>query len=123
MFRYNVRMLFRIHRMKEQARESFRSAAHTSGCAVVKLKDYEPAGEIEGPNTYAVWTALRQTDRPLETGDILEDEAGVLRIAKYIGFETAQWWTPEPRPVMHTAVEQGATETSGTGTDLSAVHG
>lgn len=122
-FRYNVRMVFRIHRMKEQARESFRSAAHTSGCAVVKLKDYEPAGEIEGLNTYAVWMALRQTDRPLETGDILEDEAGMLRIAKYIGFETAQWWTPEPRPVVTTAVEQPPTEMSGTGTDLSAVHG
>jgi hypothetical protein len=123
LFRYNIRMLFRIHRMKEQARESFRSAAHTSGCAVVKPKDYEPAGEIEGANAYAVWAALRQTDRSLATGDILEDEAGVLRIAKYIGFETAQWWTPEPRPATQITVDQPATEMSGTGTDLSAVHG
>jgi hypothetical protein len=89
----------------------------------VKAKDYEPAGEIEGANTYAAWTALRQTERPLETGDILEDQSGVLRIAKYIGFETAQWWAPEPRPTVPIAAEQASTEMSRTGTDLSIVHG
>lgn len=115
-------MLFRIHRMKEAARDSFRWAAHTSGSAVVKPKDYEPAGEVEGPSTYAVWTALRQTERPLETGDILEDEAGVLRIAKYIGFETAQWWVPEPKPVVPPAAEPNV-ELVGSGTDSTAVRG
>jgi hypothetical protein len=118
-------MLFRIHRMKETARDSFRWAAHTSGCAVVKLKDYEPAGEIEAVGAYAAWTSLRTAERPLETGDVLEDEAGVLRIAKYIGFETAQWWVPEPRPAIPTAAERAdvGVDTNGTGTDLSAVGG
>jgi hypothetical protein len=122
-FGYNMGMLFRIHRMKESARENFRWAAHTSGCAVVKPKDYEPAGEIESSSAYAAWTALRQTDRPLETGDILEDEAGVLRIAKYIGFETAQWWVPEPRSATPVALDQPAPEMGGTGTDLSGIRG
>jgi hypothetical protein len=116
-------MLFRIHRMKETARDSFRWAAHTSGCAVVKPKDYEPAGEIEAASAYAAWTTLRNAERPLETGDVLEDDAGVLRIAKYIGFETAQWWVPEPRPVISLTTAQAAAETNSTGTDLSAVHG
>ena len=116
-------MVFRIHRMKEQARENFRWAAHTSGSAVVKPKDYEAAGEIDGSSAYAVWTALRQTDRPLETGDILEDETGALRIAKYIGFETAQWWVPEPRPAAPVAAAEPVGEMSAPGTDLSIVHG
>ena len=123
MFGYNVRMVFRIHRMQEQARENFRWAAHTSGSAVVKPKDYEPAGEIEGSSAYAVWVALRQTDRPIETGDILEDDAGVLRIAKYIGFETARWWVPEPRPAIQADPEQTPSGSTGTGTDLTIVHG
>ena len=116
-------MLFRIHRMKPPARDTFRWAAHTSGSAVVKPKDYEPAGEIEAASPYAAWTSLRNTGRPLETGDVLEDETGVLRIAKYIGFEGAQWWVPEPRPAAVLSPEQAGVDTSSTGTDLSTVHG
>ena len=91
------RMIFRIHRMKDAPRESFRWAAHTGGVAIAKPKDYERAGEIDSPSPYAAWTSLRESDHPLETGDILEDDSGTLLIAKYIGFEKAQWWVPEPQ--------------------------
>ena len=94
---YNGGMRYRIHRMKEPAREAFRSAAHTSAPAVAKPKDYELSGEIEAENSYAAWVALRESERPLQTGDILEDETAALQIAKFIGFEPAQWWTPEPK--------------------------
>jgi hypothetical protein len=91
-------MLFRIHRMNQAARETFRSAVHASGQAIAKPKDYEPGGEIYASNAYAAWSELRASTRPLETGDILEDEHGQLRIAKYVGFEAAQWFVPEPKP-------------------------
>lgn len=94
---YNGAMRYRIHRMKEPAREAFRSAAHTSAPAVAKQKDYEVSGETEAENAYAGWVALRETEHPLQTGDILEDETGALYIAKFIGFEPAQWWVPEPK--------------------------
>jgi hypothetical protein len=94
---YNGAMRYRIYRMKEPAREAFRSAAHTSAPAVAKPKDYELSEETEGENTYAAWVSLRETEHPLQTGDILEDETGALYIAKFIGFEPAQWWVPEPK--------------------------
>jgi hypothetical protein len=93
-------MLFRIHRMKEAARESFRWAPHTGGLAIVKPKDYDLAGDTEGATVYGVWSALRQGGEPLRTGDILEDEAGKLWVAKYIGFENAQWWVAEVKAVV-----------------------
>jgi hypothetical protein len=99
MFLYNCLMLFRIHRMKEAARENFRWAAHTGGLAIVKPKDYELAGDAEGATVYGVWTALRQSAERLWTGDILEDETGKLWVAKYIGFESAQWWVAETKTV------------------------
>jgi hypothetical protein len=95
--RYNSAMLFRIHRMNRAAREAFRSAVHAAGQAIAKPKDYEPGGEIQAPNAYAAWAELRASACPLETGDILEDEQGQLHIAKYIGFEAAQWFVPEPK--------------------------
>ncbi len=91
-------MIFCIHRMKDAPRENFRWAAHTGGVAIAKPKDYERAGEIDSPSPYAAWTSLRESDHPLETGDILEDDSGTLLIAKYIGFEKAQWWVPEQKP-------------------------
>jgi hypothetical protein len=101
---YNGAMRYRIHRMKEPAREAFRSAAHTSAPAVAKPKDYELSEETEAKNAYAAWVALRETEHPLQTGDILEDETGALYIAKFIGFEPAQWWVPEPKvPVTMTS--------------------
>jgi hypothetical protein len=88
--------------MKQPAREIFRSSAHTSGSAIAKPKDYEPAGEVESTNVYSAWTALRATERQLQTGDILEDEHGTLHIAKFIGFERAEWWLPEAKPTSPT---------------------
>jgi len=90
--------VFRIHRMKEAPRQQFRSAPHVSGAANVKPKDYEPSGEVEAENEYAAWAGLRNSERPLAVGDILETSAGVLRICKYVGFEEARWFVPEPDP-------------------------
>ena len=42
---------------------------------------------------------LRESDKPLGVGDLLESEDGQLRICKYVGFEPAQWMQPEPAAV------------------------
>lgn len=86
---------FRIHRMKESARQSFRWAPHVSGSADVKIKDYEIAEVLEAENEYAAWAQLRASERPLAVGDMLENEAGELKICKYVGFEAARWIVPE----------------------------
>ena len=87
--------LYKIHRMKEHPRQSFRWAAHAAGVAAVKPRDYEPAGELEAPSAYAAWSRLQNTDQSLDVGDLLEDEAGVLRIFKFVGWEEARWQLPE----------------------------
>jgi hypothetical protein len=89
---------YQIHRMKDPHRQQFRWAPHTSGTTVVKPKDYEPRTVVEAASPYAVWLMLRDTEEPLEVGDLLEAEAGELRIYKYIGFEEARWFVPEPPP-------------------------
>jgi len=89
---------YRIFRMKEQARLSFRSAPHTSGETAVKLKDYLEAGIIEAASTYEAWESLRASAEPLEVGDVLESELGGIKICKYIGFEDAKWILPEVKP-------------------------
>ena len=94
---------YRIHRMKDTPRESFRWAAHTGGLAVVKPKAYQPGGEVEAATPYAAWKQLSSEGTPLLPGDVLESIAddsspGALQIAKYIGFEPAQWFVPEPKP-------------------------
>ena len=38
---------------------------------------------------------MRDAGTPLEPGDLLEAEAGGLRIFKFVGFEEAQWTLPE----------------------------
>ncbi len=93
---------FRIHRMKDAPSENFRWSAHTGGVAVVKPKDYEPSGEVEAPTSYAAWKMLTVEGRPLRPGDVLEalgeaSAPGELQIAKYIGFEPAKWYAPEPK--------------------------
>jgi len=90
--------VYRIHRMKEVPRQQFRWAPHVSGCASVKPKDYEASGGIEAGSEYEAWRLLRATEQPLEVGDLLENEKGELRICKYVGFDTAQWVVPEPKP-------------------------
>ncbi|HLH02169.1 MAG TPA: hypothetical protein VKX25_05330 [Bryobacteraceae bacterium] len=98
---------YRIHRMKDSPQENFRWAAHTGGLAVVKPKDYEQGGEeeLKGDNPYEIWKRLSASRRPLRPGDLIEqladDPAAAPRmwIAKYIGFEPAQWFVPAPAPV------------------------
>jgi hypothetical protein len=92
--------------MKDAPRQQFRSAAHVSGAATAKPKDYECAAEIEAENEYAAWALLRNTEHPLHVGDLLEAVSesgdGRLRICKYVGFEEARWLVPElpPHPVL-----------------------
>ena len=90
--------VFRIHRMKDVPRQQFRWAPHVSGIANVKRKEYDPSGEVGAENEYAAWAMLRNSERPLGVGDILETSAGDLRICKYVGFEVARWFVPEPHP-------------------------
>ena len=90
--------VFRIHRMKEAPRQQFRWAPHVSGAASVKLKDYEPAEEVDAENEYAAWQLLRTSEKPLEVGDLLETPAAELRLCKYVGFDEAQWFIPAPPP-------------------------
>jgi hypothetical protein len=94
---------YRVHRMKESLREPFRWTAHTGGLATVKPKDYEAVEEAEAPTPYALWKQFQASGSPLHPGDVLEtmqEDAvpGPLQITKYIGFENAQWFVPEPKP-------------------------
>jgi hypothetical protein len=88
---------FRIFRMKEGPRQQFRWAPPSSGVVAVKPKDYEEAETVQGENLYALWASLRDTPRALAVGDILQTDTGELRIYKFIGFEEARWWFPEPK--------------------------
>lgn len=81
--------------MKESVRQQFRWAPHTIGMTVAKPKDYEVVFEGESATPYSLWQELKETNHPLQLGDILESEAGELRIYKYVGFEEAQWQVPE----------------------------
>ena len=87
---------YQIHRMKDHHRQQFRWAPHTSGTTVVKPKDYEPGTMVEAASPYAAWLMLRESEQALEVGDLLESAEGELRIYKYIGFEEARWFVPEP---------------------------
>jgi hypothetical protein len=89
---------YQIHRLKETQRQQFRWAPHTPGVTVVRLKDYEPGSVIEAASPYALWLGLRETDRAIAVGDLIEQDSGELRILKYIGFEEARWYVPEPAP-------------------------
>jgi hypothetical protein len=84
--------------MKDGPRQQFRWAPHVSGAANAKPKDYELSGEAEAENEYAAWALLRGSDAPLMVGDILELPGGQLRICKYVGFDEARWFIPEPPP-------------------------
>jgi hypothetical protein len=87
---------YQIHRLKELPRQQFRWAPHTPGVTVVKLKDYEPGPSIEAASPYALWLALRETEQAIAVGDLIEVPGVELRILKYIGFEEARWYVPEP---------------------------
>ena len=93
---------YRIHRIRETMKEQFRWAAHTGGTAVVKPKDYEVGIEADAETPYALWSDMRAEGTPLCPGDVLEtlnedSLPGELQIFKYIGFEPAKWWVPEPK--------------------------
>lgn len=90
---------YRVYHMKDSLRQQFRWAPHVSGNVAVKPKDYEQNGHIQAQNEYDAWRLLRESDRPLGVGDLLESEDGQLRICKYVGFEPAQWVQPEPAAV------------------------
>ncbi len=89
---------YHIHRLKEAPRQQFRWAPHTPGVTIVKLKDYEPGQVLEAASPYALWLALRETEQALAVGDLIEVPGAELRILKYIGFEEARWYVPEPAP-------------------------
>ncbi len=91
---------YRIHRLKDHLRQPFRFAAHVSGTAHVKPRDYEPGDSIESASPYAAYFERRETEAPLAPGDLLESEKGDLRIYKFVGFEEAQWVLPEPAPAL-----------------------
>ncbi len=84
--------------MKETPRQHFRWAPHVSGAANVKRRDYEESGQIEAANEYAAWEQMKSAEQPLDLGDLLETDAGDLRICKYIGFEAAAWVLPPADP-------------------------
>ena len=90
--------VFRIHRLKENQRQQFRWAPHTSGATGVRPKDYEQAGSVEAASAYSAWFALKDSEEALKVGDLLESEIGGLLICKYVGFETARWVLPEAKP-------------------------
>ena len=94
---------YRIHRMKENPRQSFRWAAHTAGAASVKPRDYEPDADVDAASPYAAWTMLARSERPLAVGDLLEEPDGSLRICKYVGFEEARWILPEVKTGLENA--------------------
>jgi hypothetical protein len=87
--------LYRIYRLKDSQRESFRWAPHTSGISSVKQKDYTQHGAVEADTPYAAWFQLQESGTPLKVGDLLESPEGNLRICKYVGFEEATWFVPE----------------------------
>jgi hypothetical protein len=89
---------YQIHFLKDSQRQQFRWAPHTSGLTIAKPKDYEKGRTIEASTPYAVWLTLRGTPDELKVGDLLELEGSELRILKYIGFEEARWFMPEPVP-------------------------
>lgn len=76
----------------------FRWAPHTSGVTTLRPRDFEAAGEVEASGFYSAWSALRESGRGLDVGDLLENEAGEIRICKYVGLEPAAWAVPEPKP-------------------------
>ena len=90
---------FHVFRMKDHVRQSFRWAAHTLGLANVKQRDYlQPATPVEAASPYAAWILCKDSEAPLEVGDLLQSESGSLYLYKYVGFEEARWVVPEVKP-------------------------
>src|SRR5579884_3260804 len=98
--------VWRIQRLRESRRQQFRWAPHTSGVSIVKMHDYEEGPTVDAATPYAAWLALRGTSDALQPGDVLTGESGEMRIFKYVGFEEARWFVPEPAA----AAESGGAE-------------
>jgi hypothetical protein len=81
--------------MKDAPRQSFRWAAHTAGVASIKLKDYSSGETLEAASPYSAWNLLKESENPLQVGDLLEIPDGPVFIYKYVGFEEARWVLPE----------------------------
>ena len=77
--------------MRPHVKLHFRWAPHVAGLATVKQRDYQPGGEFEAANEYALWAALRNTEQALEVGDLVQAGDGELKICKFVGFESARW--------------------------------
>ncbi|HYM09135.1 MAG TPA: hypothetical protein VEU62_00310 [Bryobacterales bacterium] len=97
---------YRIHYLKESQRQHFRQAPPGAVPLQLKRNHYEPGGEIEAASPYAAWKQMLEADaspaperRPIGVGDALENETGALQVCKYVGFEEAQWFVPEPAAV------------------------
>jgi hypothetical protein len=112
---------YRIHRIKDNPQETFRWASHTGGLAIVKPRDYEVGESVEAANPYQTWKLMAEQGQPLRPGDVLELASGEseaapaeqgMWIAKYVGFEPAQWFVPEPPKTdsADTAGEQAPSE-------------
>jgi hypothetical protein len=90
---------YRVHILKDHLRDHFRFAPHVSGTANIKPRDYEPGEMVEASSPYAAFFLLKESETPLQPGDILEATGdGSLRIYKFVGFEEACWILPEPKP-------------------------
>ena len=88
---------YRVHRLKDHLRHQFRFAPHVSGIANVKPRDYEAADAVEASSPYGAFFLLKDSDAPLQLGDLLEAQDQSLRIYKYVGFEEARWVVPEAK--------------------------
>ncbi|MEK7409098.1 MAG: hypothetical protein AAB225_28890 [Acidobacteriota bacterium] len=93
---------YRIYRLKDAQQQQFRWAPHAGGATPVKRRDYQEGDRIEAATPYAAWSELRERSTPLRVGDLLEGEAGELRICKYVGLEEARWVVPEAPAEPHT---------------------
>lgn len=82
--------------MKDVQRQQFRWAPHVTGAASVKRRDYDEAERVEARDEYHAWRLMRDSERPLQVGDLLELEDATLRICKYVGFERAEWVAGQP---------------------------
>ena len=90
---------YKIFRMKENERQRFRWAPHSSGATMVKPRDFDECETVEAATLYTAWNQLKNSDTPLQVGDILAAPDDTMQILKYIGFEEARWVLPEAKPV------------------------
>ncbi len=101
---------YRIYYLRDSQRPHFRSAPPVPGPLRLKRKDYQEEGVIEASSPYAAWKSSREETgrRPIEVGDALELDAGMLYVCRWAGFEEAQWRVPEPHPPLAEAPAGGA---------------